>query len=143
MDERTRLRRLQLVSCLREVEHREAAGRLHAEMGRESHARLVADRTTGLLEHYQARRDARDALELGLQQVMAQGTRQMHRSARDHLSELSRQTEVVMQQEQAARRRRDRTQEMADKAARQLADAEHTADSVQQRTGTILDHERS
>ena len=139
MDERARLRRLRLIGRLREVEHRELAARLFAEMGNERRARSVADRTVTLLEHYSARRDACDGLDLTLQREMARRTRQMHASASAHLAGLVQQTEQAMQQERAARRRRDRIQELADQAARSLATPRDTAAQIRQRAGTVLD----
>lgn len=143
MDDKARLRRLRLLTRLREVEHREAASRLHVQLGQEHRALSLAHRTTRLYEEYSSRSDAADGFELFSQREMAHQMRRMRSNANAHAEQLMQQTEVAQGVEVAARQRRDRTREGADRLAKATTLQEFDgAQQQSRRSGTFVETHR-
>lgn len=140
MSDAVRLKRLRLLTRLREIEHRAAAADLYTEIGRERRARELADRTGALVAGYAARKDAANGHELAAQAALARQVRTVHRDANAHASEAGRLADRQRLLEVAARQRRDRAKEFADDFAKTLLQAQSARDvAARVAVGTVLD----
>lgn len=118
MADARKLRRLQLLSLMRGIEHRDASMALASAVEREGRAVALSDRTSRLAREYGSRTDASTAASLRAQRGMAEHLMKLSQQANEGAEAASKAFVEARSVEHDKRRRRDLVNEALQAASR-------------------------